>query len=208
METTINADIKGGWKARLENLEKDINLSEQDYNKTKHSLKTQVNQKINRAFKKKLGKNAENKSKVQHLLNGQPEWEPGKMKEYMYKTSREVASTIFQARSRMLKVKSDYKNKYKNHLQCRACGLAEETQNHVMQECPKLHPTNANKTTQEIIFCEDCTQLNQIAHLIQTTMNLLATYDEPSRAPTQCGGPARLPAQCRGVAQLSGTTAP
>ncbi len=208
MDTTINAEVKGGWKARLENLEKDINLTEEDYNKTKHSLKTQVNQKINRTFKEKLEKDAKNKSKVQHLLNGQPKWEPGKMKEYLYKTSREVASTIFQARSRMLKVKSNYKNKYKNHLQCRACGLSEETQNHVMQECPKLHPTNANKTTQEMIFCEDSTQLNQIAHLIQKTMNLLATYDEPRRAPTQHGGPARLPAQCRGVAQPSGTTAP
>ncbi len=50
-----------------------------------------------------------------------------------------------------------------------------------------------------MIFCEDCTQLNHIAHLIQTKMNLLATYDEPRKAPTQRGGPARLPAQCRGV---------
>ncbi len=128
------------------------------------------------------------------------------MKEYLCKTSREVASTIFQARSRML-LKG--KVKYKNHLQWRACGLAKETQNHVMQERPIIHPTNANKTTKEMNFCEDCTQLNQIAHLIQTNMNLLATYDEPSsRAPTQSGGPAWLPAQCRGVAQLSGTTAP
>ncbi len=41
MKTTINADTKAGWKARIENLEKDISLSNDNYNKSKHTLNIQ-----------------------------------------------------------------------------------------------------------------------------------------------------------------------
>ena len=40
METTINADTKGGWKARLGEIEKTISLDEDAYNKPKQALKT------------------------------------------------------------------------------------------------------------------------------------------------------------------------
>ncbi len=74
METTINADVKGGWKSRLENLEKGINLTEEDYSKTKHSLKAQVNQKINRTFKRNLKKmqkiNQKSSTSYMDNLNG------------------------------------------------------------------------------------------------------------------------------------------
>ncbi len=82
MKTTINADTREGWKARLENLKKDISLSDKEYNKSKHTLKNLVNQKVNKAFKDKADQNAKIKSKVQHLRNGKPLWEPGKMREY------------------------------------------------------------------------------------------------------------------------------
>ena len=82
METTINANTKGGWKTRLEKLENTINLDEREYDKSKQPLKTQINGKINKAFRDKIEKDAEDKSKVKHLKEGQPEWEPGKMKSY------------------------------------------------------------------------------------------------------------------------------
>ncbi len=108
----------------------------------------------------------------------------------------------------MLKVKSNYKIKYKNNLICRACGLAEETQDHVMQECTKLHQNDTNKVTPEMIFTENTTQLIQIAHRIDITMNHLDTYTKPSGAPAQSGGSAQLPAQSDGVPQITGRPAP
>ena len=206
METTINADIKGGWKTRLDQLEKTINLDKKAYDKPKQSLKTHISQKINKAFKEKIEKDAEEKSKVKHLRDGQPQWEPGEMKTYLHKTPRTVASTIFQARSRMIKVKSNYKNKYKNNLTCRACGLTEETQSHILEDCPKLHPTNANKVTQNMIFDHDPIQLIQTAHLIQTNMTILDSYSKPpSGIPAPRDGVTTLPAQSGGVAQQTGT---
>ena len=46
MKTTINSDTKGGWKARLDNLEKYIGLSNEEYNKSKQTLKNLVNRSI------------------------------------------------------------------------------------------------------------------------------------------------------------------
>ncbi len=48
IETTINANTKGGWKARIEKLEKSINLDETEYNKSKKAFKNQVSQKKKR----------------------------------------------------------------------------------------------------------------------------------------------------------------
>ncbi len=40
----------------------------------------------------------------------------------MDKLTRNQSSIIFQTRTRMLKVKENYKNKYKTHMKCPACG--------------------------------------------------------------------------------------
>ncbi len=91
---------------------------------------------------------------------------------------------------------------------CRACGLAEETQNHTIQECTKIHSNNTNKVTPEMIFNDNIIQLNQTAHIIQINMDRLETYNKPSRAPAQCDGLAQQPTQCRGgVAQRTGIPA-
>ncbi len=207
MTSTINSNTKGGWSDRLSELEKSINLTENEYDKTKLTMKKEVNKRIKESFQEKINKDAEEKSKVQHLVNGQPNWEPGKMKEYLYKMPRKEASIIFQARSRMLKVKSNYKNKYKNNLTCRACGLTEETQNHIMQECTKLHTNNSKKVTPEMIFTNNTTQLNQTAQTIQANMTLLETFNRPSGIQSQRGGPPQQPTQSDGVAQRPGTAA-
>ena len=55
---------------------------------------------------------------------------------------RKQASTIFIARNQMLKVKTNHKNKYKNNVECRTCGLINETQNHVLDGCLKLLKAN------------------------------------------------------------------
>ncbi len=140
------------------------------------------------------------------------------MKQYLCKMPRKAASTIFQTRSRMLKVKSNYKNKYKSNLTCRACGLSEETQDHVLQECPKIHLNETNKVKPEHIFTENETQLLQTAHRIHTNITLLETYSKPSRVltqsngsaptPTQSGGMGPPPAQSERAPQRPGRTAP
>ncbi len=73
----------------------------------------------------------------------------------MNELTRNQASTIFQARTRMLKVKENYKKKYGNDLICRACGLKTENQLHVLKECQVLHQNDTNKITEADIFTEN-----------------------------------------------------
>ncbi len=48
------------------------------------------------------------KSKVQYLLKGKPEWKPGKSPEYMNKLTRNQVTIVFEARTRTIKVKENY----------------------------------------------------------------------------------------------------
>ncbi len=60
-------------------------------------------------FKNKIEKEDKDKSKVQNLLDGQAEWKPGKRLEYRNKLTRNQVSIVFQAMTRMIKVRGNYK---------------------------------------------------------------------------------------------------
>ena len=80
-----------------------------------------LNNKIKEWFKERIGKESNNKSKVQHLLDGITNWEPQKRANYMKKLTRPQASTIFKARSRM-----HFRNKHQTQT-CRVCGNHTDT---------------------------------------------------------------------------------
>ena len=67
----------------------------------------------------------------------------------MLKLTRKQVSTIFAARTRMVKVKGNYKNGYQD-LKCRACQHPCETQTHVLNECRTLHPGTSISTENSI----------------------------------------------------------
>ena len=92
----------------------------------------------------------------------------------MNKLNRINVSTIFRARSRMLEVKTNYKNKYRDNLKCRACKEAEETQLHVLQECDILHVDETTKIKYDDIFeDEDIPTLRTTAIRIRETIERL-----------------------------------
>ncbi len=52
----------------------------------------------------------------------------------------------------MIECKENYKNDYKdNNLKCRFCEITEESQNHVLEECNKLHINEQTKITSDEI---------------------------------------------------------
>ena len=75
----------------------------------------------------------------------------------------------------MIEVKSNYKNKYKNNLTCRACGLEEETQTHLLEECKAIHSTDKTKVKVTDIFCESPATLKRVA---QRTRSIMQSIDE------------------------------
>ena len=52
--------------------------------------------------------------------------------------SKEEAQIIFKLRCRVVKVKNNLKGMF-DDLKCRACGLEEETQEHVIIHCKRLN---------------------------------------------------------------------
>ena len=63
-------------------------------------------------FYEKMTQDKNKKSKLNFFLDGKTSWTPEKPTEYMLKLTRKEASTIFKTRTRMIKVKRNYKNGY------------------------------------------------------------------------------------------------
>ena len=120
------------------------------------------------------------KSKVRHLLEGRPEWKTGVRPKYMEDLSREKASTIFKARTRMIDIKNNFRNKY-NDLTCRACGETTETQEHVLEGCSAVHPTEDTKVRHQDLFSEESEELKATARKIREVLDKIAQYSSPQR---------------------------
>ncbi len=124
---------------------------------------------------KTIEKEGKDKSKVQYLLEGKSEWKPGKRPEYVNKLIRNQVSLVFQARTRMIKVKENYKKGQRN-LICRVCRTQVETQQHILEECVELHEDETTKVTKDDIFKEDVYHLKEIANKLQKTMEKLTQF--------------------------------
>ena len=153
-------------------------------------MKTNVREKVKATFKATIDKNGSEKSKIQHLLaTKNNQWEPGKPAPYIMELTRAQASTIFKAKTRMLHVKENYKGKYQHRpdkLKCRACGLTEETQNHILNECTNLHLDDSTKVSQEDLKTENVDALRTASHKIMETIKKLEDiHKEPLKNPTQ-----------------------
>ena len=74
---------------------------------------------------------------------------------YLRTLNRQEVRAIFMARTRMIQCKRNYKNKYPNMTCGGGGGHTEETQNHILEECIRIHETNNTKVTTLEIFSED-----------------------------------------------------
>ena len=87
--------------------------------------------------------------------------------------TRKQSSLIFKARTRMIKVKSNYKNGF-NDLNCRFCKNEEETQPHILEICPNLHPDDTTKVPKHQLFSEDTDTLRAMANKLNDIMEKLS----------------------------------
>ena len=185
------AQIKGkkSWKETTDKTLKELNISEALTGK-KDTVKRKIKQKTMQYFKSKIEKDGENKSKVKYLLDGIQDWKPCNRQKYMMKLSRINASTIFKARTRMIDAKNNFRGMYEPNLLCRACKVEIETQEHILEECPVLHPNDTNKTMKNQIFEENTTLLKTTAQNIRKTMEKLydlhSSHEQPSQRERPC----------------------
>ena len=95
-----------------------------------------------------------NKTKTKFYLDNKKDYKPGQRARYIDECNRMEASTIFKARTRMLRVKHNYRKMFPD-TKCRACNMEEETQEHILEACTRIDRKNAGKITIEDIFEEE-----------------------------------------------------
>ena len=173
MHDTLNGiDEKQMWIHHARETCKKYNITEEDISGTKRKTYSIISQKIKAGYQNKIDREGIHKSKVKYLQEGAGSWEPNVKRQYMKKLNRNDCSTIFKARTRMIEVKNNYRNKYRNNI-CRACKEEEETQEHVLEECPRLHSDESTKTKRNHIFTDDTDTLKKSARQIRSTIKKL-----------------------------------
>ena len=120
-------------------------------------------------YKEEIRKEAQTKSKTKHWAEN-ISTPIGNRPQYMEKLTRKQCSVIIRTRAGMLAAKTNQKNQHKddNHL-CRYCGQQEETQEHLLIQCPTLQPTNNNMNYLDVFKDHDLERLRAMATHIMTT---------------------------------------
>ncbi len=178
MKNTISCEVKGNWRDRTEKLCQSWDIQDQDFNTGKPTFKKLIKKKASQKLKTKLMSDSENKSKVQHLVQGNPNWDLGARQKYLSHLTKDDASTIFKTRVRMIKAKANYKNMFKKDMKCRACGHPEETQNHILSECKAIHTNDSTKVTMDQFFTENIPTLKTTAKKVQKILEKIENPEE------------------------------
>ena len=175
MKELINMKDEGSWAEQNKKLKEEIRIEDSDINGSEYHLKNTIQKRMKRNLEDKLKASAETKSKMKYYMDGKQTWKVGERAKYISKLTRNQVSTIFKARTRMLKIKSNYKNGYKD-LKCRICNNEEESQKHVMEDCVILN-AEFKVITKDMIFEEDVNKLREVAKLIEDRMNKMESYN-------------------------------
>ena len=176
MKDLLKTETKGSWMEENKKLKERLGIDENQMEGSRGQIKELTKTKIKQDFKMRINTEMEDKSKMNYFMEGKKDWEPMKSAEYTQKLPRSQVSTIFKARTRMIKVRSNYKNGNKEH-KCRLCKNHEETQQHVMEECEKINE-KCQKVTKDMIFNENIKELRKTAILIESRMEILEKEEE------------------------------
>ena len=160
------------WMKKTRETMEKYNIYEWELAEEKCVTKRIISERIREKFHQNMSTIPEGRSKMTHFLNGRSEWKPEKAAEYMNKLTRRQASTIFKTRTRMIKVKGNYKNGHPDQT-CRACKAGEETQNHALAECQTLHPSGLPPKKTMNPFSENTNVLKTTARNIENIVEEL-----------------------------------
>jgi len=170
-EFLTQTDNETEWKTNIRRTAKkyDINL-EHLTQMSPGKAKKHIRKTIQKKFREELLSNTGKKSKVQYLIDG---YLPNEKTDYTNCLNRENTSIIFNTRTRMLDIKGNYKNKYEDHT-CRLCGQAEETQDHILTECPIIQEENLT-IPKHLLFSSSKYILHEMARKINAIMTKLTS---------------------------------
>ena len=130
---------KTKWMKDMENIIRKYRINKNNLLKMKPGkAKNHIRKIVHRKFREELFENAAGKTKVEHTVNRYIGHEKNN---YTNVLDRRTTSIIFKTRTRMIDVKANYKNKYKDQT-CRLCKKENETQQHILTECEITRKNN------------------------------------------------------------------
>ena len=144
------------WMKRTKEIMEKYNIQEEDLNGPKENAMDAIMIGVHIKMYSNVNSAREGRSKLNFFLDGKATWTAEEPAEYMRKLTRKQVSTIFKARTRMTKIKGNYKNEYPDQT-CRACKIHPESHLHALYECTTLNPNRpvSTDTTNNLdIFCD------------------------------------------------------
>jgi hypothetical protein len=162
------------WNGETEALATEVQECQQDRQKQGKTRERHTRLRILNRMMKTMEKEGENKSKVKFYMDNKRNIQVGKRAKYLDVLTRSETGTIFKARTRMLKIKANFRNMHKD-MTCRLCRKedTEETQDHILEECEGINREDIGRITKQDIFGEDTDKLRITARKITKIMKEL-----------------------------------
>jgi len=161
-----------GWGHTTRETQKDLLGHNGELTGSKWKRRKTINEAVQKRIEGELLHTGQNKTKTKYYLENKEGLKIGSRAKYMDQCTRTEASIIFMARTRMMGVKGNYKNKYPN-IKCRLCGNEDETQEHILEECTRMDRSKAPRVTTQEIFQEDVEKLKEVAKKLMKTKEFL-----------------------------------
>ena len=178
LKTILNSTLENSWIQQNNKIQQEFQITQEDMKQKRSIIKSRVKLKSKEYFDRKTTETANEKSKMKFYKDNKITNEKTtKRPSYTEELTRNQVSIIFKARTRMLKVKSNYKNGNTNLL-CRLCKKEEETQKHALEECEEINKQQKQVTT-TMIFDEIHKILRETAKIIERMIYLLETTKVP-----------------------------
>ena len=180
-ETQLKNEKPKDWvktvKQDIEDLKLNVNIENIQVLK-KSALKRILNKAILNMALKRLNALKQKHSKVQNLSH-----EKLKMQNYLkankHKISKYESETIFKMRTRVTRVKMNYRGEFEN-LQCTICDEEYESQQHIIEclEIRKMKETENKIIEYEKLFGENVEKQLEIAKCFLENMNIKSKLEK------------------------------
>jgi len=165
-EYITRQENKTDWLKETERILTLYGIDKEQFLRLKPSRAKMYTRKIvHKKFREELFKNPQKKSKINYLISGYLGTEKAL---YTNNLNRSQTSILFKARTRMLDIKDNYRNKYTD-LKCRLCGKHEETQQHILTECESTIDDHIT-IQKDMLFSRSTILLSITANKIKETL--------------------------------------
>ena len=164
----MDEKLKENPMKRYGKLLEEYNLTESVMNisrYTKEQWKKEVDETVMKTMNERYNKEVGELSKLKELHKNKKEI---RQERYMNLLTWEDARMIFKIRTRMTKIRKNYRNNYKCIL-CPRCNMEEESEKHLIETCTKIDRTDIQNINYEDVFKEETSaeNLKKIARFIR-----------------------------------------